>query len=182
MIETNEVSKCVHYRRLQADRPVPPSAAAVTKHEDEKEANPAMQKVHENDFIVGADPGHTNIITITAPKRGEDGNDGNLRQKDMRLLRFSRARYYRESGMINAKKKIETWNAGLKEHLEFLSEVTSRGAEFEAFRKFMKVRVAYWEALRKEYTKLRWAPLRMHLYCGKQHAFAIFFNQLSALE
>jgi len=80
----------------------------AAKHEEKKEAGPAVQKVHENDFVVGADPGNTNIITIAAPQRAEDGTDGNLRQKDMRLLRFSRARYNRESGIMNARKKICT--------------------------------------------------------------------------
>jgi hypothetical protein len=214
MIETDGVALCIHYRRLKRDRPVPPSAAPVTKdeekeeagpatqevddndlvvgaaeHEDEKEADPVMQevedngfivgavkhdenkkadpatqKVQDNDFVVGADPGNTNIITIGAPKRAEDGADGNLRQKNMRLLRFSRARYYRESGMMNARKKIETWNAGMKEHLEAMSEVTSRGADFEAFREFMELRVAHWDALWEQYTKPRLARLRMNLY------------------
>jgi len=83
---------------------------------------------------------------------------------------------------MNARKKIETWNAGVKEHLEALSEVTSRGADFEAFRKFMKVRIAHWDALWEEYTKPRWARLRMNLYGGRQRAFANFCNQLSALQ
>ena len=209
MIETDGVSICVHDRRLKVDRPVLPSASPVTKHEgekeadpamqeledndlgvdvakheekeeagpvtqeiehndlvvdvtkdeekkeagpvtqeienndlvvgaaiheDEKEANPTTQKAHENDFVVGADPGSTNTITIAAPKLAEDGIDGNLRQKYMRLLRLSRARYYRQSGIMNARKKIVTWNVGMKEHLEALSEVTSRGADFRAFR------------------------------------------------
>jgi hypothetical protein len=89
MIEAGEVSKCVHYRRLEADRRVPPSAAAVTKRGDEKEAYLATQDVEDNDFVVGTNPGNTNIVTIAAPKRAEDANNGNLRQKDMRLLRFS---------------------------------------------------------------------------------------------
>jgi len=55
-------------------------------HKDENEEDPAAQKVQDNDFVVGADPGNTNIITIVAPKRTEDGADGNLRQKDMRLF------------------------------------------------------------------------------------------------
>jgi len=182
LIETDGVSLCIDYRRLKKDRPVPPSAAPVPKHEDEKEADLETQKVQDNDFVVGADPGNTNIITIAAPKRAEDGTDGNLRQKDMRLLRFSRARYYRESGTMNARKRIETWNAGRKDLLEALSEVTYRGADFEAFRKLMKVRVAHWDALWEKYTKPRWARLRMNLYGGKQRAFANFFNQLSALK
>jgi len=257
LIETDGVALCIRYWRLKKDRPVPPLAALVTKHEEKKEADPVMQevqdndlivdaakheenkgagpatqevedndfivdvtkhgdekdadpatqkvqdndlvvdatkheennkagsekqKVQDNDFIVGADPGNTNIIAVAAPKRAEDGTDGNLRQKDMRLLRFSRARYYRESAIMNARKEIETWNSGMKDHLEALSEVTSRGADFEAFRKSMGVRVAHWDALWEEYTKPRWARLCMHLYGGRQRAFANFFNQLSALK
>jgi uncharacterized protein (UPF0335 family) len=73
---------------------------------------------------------------------GEDDTDGDLRQRDTRLLRFPTARCYRESGMMNARKRIEIWNAGVKEHFEALSEVTSRGADFRAFREFLQVRVA----------------------------------------
>ena len=56
---------------------------------------------------------------------------------------------------MNARKKIETWNPGMKEHLEALSKVTSRGADFEAVRKFMEVRMAHWDALWEEYTNPR---------------------------
>jgi len=154
----------------------------ATKREDEKEAGPATQKVQDNDFVVSADPGNTNIITIAVPKRAEDGINGNLRQTALRVLRFSRAGCYRESGIINARKKIETWNAGMKDLLEALRGVTSRGAGFEAFPIFMEGRVAHWDALLEEYTKPRWARLRMNLYGGKQRAFAKFFSQLSALK
>jgi len=63
-----------------------------------------------------------------------------------------------------------------------MSEVTSRGADFKAFREFMKIRVSHWGTLWKEYSKPWWARLRMSLYCGKHRAFANFFNQLSALK
>jgi len=182
LIESDGIPMCVHYLRLKKDRPVPPSASRSAKHEENKQADPATQKMQENDFVVGADPGNTNIVSIAVSKLADDGTDGNLRQKHMRLLRFSTARDYRESGIMNVRKKIETWNAGMKEHLEALCQVTSRGAGFQAFLKFMKVRVAHWEALWEEYTKPRWARLRMNLYCGKQRAFANFFNQLSALK
>jgi hypothetical protein len=177
MIETDGLAICVHYRRFKTDRHVPSSALPETKHEDEKEEDPAMQNVQKNGFFVGADPGNTNIVTIAVRRRAEDGTDGNLRRKEMRLLRFSRARYDRESGIMNARRKIETWNAGVKEHLEAMSEVTSREADLKAFRESMEVRVAHWEALwGAEYTKPRWARLRMNLYCGKQRAFANFFS------
>jgi len=67
----------------------------AAKHEENKKAGSEKQKVQDNDFAVGADPGNTNIISIAAPTRAENGTHGNLRQKDMRLLRFSRAIYYR---------------------------------------------------------------------------------------
>jgi len=88
MIETDGVATCVRYRRLKADRHVPPAALPSAKHEDEKEEDPATQEVEDNEFIVDADPGNTNIIAIAAPKCGEDGTDGNLRQNDMRLFQF----------------------------------------------------------------------------------------------
>jgi len=90
----------------------------AAKHEENKKVGPATQKVQDKDFVVGADPRNTNIITIAAPKRAEDGTDGNLRQEDMRLLRFTRERYYRESGIMNARKQFETWKSGMKDHLE----------------------------------------------------------------
>jgi len=154
----------------------------AAEHEEYKEEDPATQKVQDNDFGVGADPRNTYIITIAAPKRSEDGTDGSLRQKDMRLLRFPRTRYYRESSIMNARKKIGTWNAGMKDHLEALSEVTRRGADCGVFRKSMEVRVAHSDPLWEEYTKPRRARLRMNLYCGKQRVFVNFFNQLSALK
>jgi len=60
--------------------------------------------------------------------------------------------------------------------------VTSLGADLQAFREFMEVSVVHWEALRNEYTKPRWARLRMNLYCGKRRAFDNFFSSLSALK
>jgi predicted DNA-binding protein len=48
---------------------------------------------------------------------------------------------------MNARKEIKTWTAEMKDRLEALSEVTSRGAGFQAFREFMLVRVADWDAL-----------------------------------
>jgi len=70
----------------------------------------------------------------------------------------------------------------MEDHLEAMSEVTSCGADFEAFRKFMEVHSTHWDALWEEYTKPRWARLRMNLYGGRQRAFANFFNQLSSLK
>jgi len=51
-METDGMSMRVNYRGSKKHCPVPPSAAPVTKHGDEKEADPAMQEVHENDIVV----------------------------------------------------------------------------------------------------------------------------------
>jgi hypothetical protein len=82
---------------------------------------------------------------------------------------------------MNARKKSEAWSAGVKEHREAISRVTSRRAHFQASCEFTKIRAAHVAELWKEYTKSRWARQRMNLYCGKQRAFAKFFNALCAL-
>jgi len=81
MIESDAIAMRVHYRRLKADRPVLSSLPSLAKREENKEASPTTQEVHENHFVVGAGPGNTNIRTITTRNCGDDGIDDNLRQK-----------------------------------------------------------------------------------------------------
>jgi len=54
MIETDGVAMSVHYRWLKKDRPVPPSAAPVTKDEEKGESDPATQEVENNELVVDA--------------------------------------------------------------------------------------------------------------------------------
>jgi len=148
----------------------------MKSHVGNKEAGSTTQEVQKNDFIVSVDPGNTNIVTIAASKCRKDGVDGNLCQKDMRLLKFSRARKHGESGIMNARKKSETWDTGVKEHLEAIIQVTSRGADFEDLREFIKFQNAHDEELWKEDTKPLWARQRLNLLGGRQRAFANFFQ------
>jgi len=106
MIESDAIAMRVHYRRLKADRPVLSSLPSLAKREENKEASPTKQEVHENHFVVGAGPGNTNIRTITTRNCGDDGIDGNLRQKHMRVLKLSRTRYYREFSVMNKGRKV----------------------------------------------------------------------------
>jgi len=62
--------------------------AGSAKHEENNKADPATQEVQDNELVVGTDPWNTNIVTIAAPKRAEDGPDVSSRQKDMLLLKF----------------------------------------------------------------------------------------------
>jgi hypothetical protein len=105
-IDSDGVSICVHYRRLKADRPIVPSASPVARHEENTEAGPGSYNPQENDIVAGADPGNTYIITIAVPRGAKDGIAGGLRQKAMSLLKHSKARYYRESRIIHARKKV----------------------------------------------------------------------------
>ena len=54
LIETDGVAMCIHYRRLKKDRPIPPSTAPMTKDEENKEEDPLMQEVEDNDLVVDA--------------------------------------------------------------------------------------------------------------------------------
>jgi hypothetical protein len=58
-------------------------------------------------------------------------------------------------GNNECKEKSEKRNAGAMEHLEVISNVKSRGANFQAFLEFMETRAAHHEELGKEYTKPR---------------------------
>jgi hypothetical protein len=51
-IETDGVALCVHDRRLKTDRPVPPLASPVTRDEENKEEERAIQEVEDNDLVV----------------------------------------------------------------------------------------------------------------------------------
>jgi len=128
-IERDGILMNVHYGCLMADRPILSLSVPLTEHEKDKEVGPRRRRCRRTTLSSACDTGNTNIVTIAATNFAEDGIDGNLRQRDMRLLKLSRARYYRDSGKMNARKQIVTWNAGVKEHLEAVSQVTSRRAD-----------------------------------------------------
>jgi len=55
------------------------------KHEHKKTGDGTYNSL-ENQFRVGLKLSNTNIIIFAVPMRSEDGIDGNIRQKDTRLL------------------------------------------------------------------------------------------------
>jgi len=100
----------------------------------------------------------------------------------MRVLKFSRARYYRESGIMNARKKTEKWNAEVQEHLVAISQVTKRGANFRAFLEFMKILAADDEAHWKAYPKAQVSPSAFESVQREAAYIRHLFNELSALK
>jgi hypothetical protein len=139
-------------------------------------------RVQENDMVVGCDPGGKDIMALAIPKRGSDGARDDIGMGDVRLKTFSRARYYREAGVIDARKHAEHWNANIRSELTELSAVSSRGSDLNAFRAYVAVHVRHGTRLWAEYTKPRWARQRFRLYGGKKRAFANFFNELEAIR
>jgi RNA polymerase-binding transcription factor DksA len=94
LIEIDGVAMCVHHRRLKTDGPVPPSAAPVTKDEENKEEHPATQVVEDNDLVVDvakdedekkADPSaqevENNDLMVDAAKHEEKKEAGPAVQK-----------------------------------------------------------------------------------------------------
>jgi hypothetical protein len=138
--------------------------------------------VEETDLVVGCDPGGKDIMALAIPKRGSDGARDDLGMGDVRLKTFSRARYYREAGIINARKHAEHWNANIRSELTELSAVSSRGSDLNAFRAYVAVHIRHGTRLWTEYTKPRWARQRFRLYGGKKRAFSNFLNELEAIR
>jgi hypothetical protein len=122
----------LHTQGLKAVRPIPSSLSHLPKREHKKTGD-GTYNAHEIVYLGGLTPLNSNIITIAAPKRAEGATDGNMPQKNLRLLRFSRARWYRESEILSARKEIDPWNATVKDNPEALSEVTCPRADSQVF-------------------------------------------------
>jgi len=144
----------LHSQGVKAGRPIPSSLSHLPKRVHKKTGD-GTYNAHEIVFLGGLNPLNTNIISIAAPRRAEGGTDGNMPQKDLFLLVFSRARWYRESGILSARMEIDPWSATVKDNPKTLSEVTCPRADSLVFWIFKEVRVAHWDALCKEYSKPR---------------------------
>lgn len=165
-IETDGTSVCIHFVREKEH---------FTSSVDEP------FRVREDDFVIACDPGGVDIMAMAVPVHSHRGAQ-DLNGEDMRLKTFSRSRYYRESGIIAARKHSNHWNRSVKVELEALSTVSSRGADFASFRGFMAVHVTHEFYLWREYTKPRWARQRLRLYGGKKRSFDGFFKELEDMR
>jgi len=136
-------------------------------------------RVRPNDFVMSCDPGLKDICSMAIPLKMKDGAR-DVGMRDMKCKTFSRARYYRESGIIQARKHSTKWNQGVKAELDDLSRVSSRGANMASFRDYVAVHTMHRGALWGEYTKTRWARQRFRLYGGKKRSIDGFLNELEA--
>lgn len=152
-IESDGIALCVHFQR--------PKVATTKLHAD-------TFRVQNNDVVLGNDPGRINIYYMVVPLP-----DGKLK-----TFVLSRRQYYSESGISQAIKHSNAWNMGIKDHLDALSNVTTKGTSLEAHLDFIETFRRHRDALWNEYNRPRWARQRLSLYGGKKRVFARFFNNM----
>jgi len=172
-VETDGTAICVHYVREKT--------ITVSVSEEEHQEEGGGFEVRPNDFVVGCDPGLVDIMAMAVPLEMEHGCF-DISMRFMQSKNFSRARYNRESGIIDARKHSNKWNKEVKDQLDDLSGVSSRGASLQNFRDYVERHTIHSEQLWGEYTKPRWARQRMRLYGGKKRSFDTFFNELEDLR
>lgn len=158
-IETDGVSVCFHFVR-----PKTKNDAIQTTFESSNE----VFKLPKNARVVGVDPGRSNIVC--AAEILEDGS--------IRSYNLSRCEYYQKSGIFQAREKNNTWSKNIRDELEQLSEVSTKGCEVETHNKFMKVFLEVREVINDEYFKKRWRRQRLRLYGGKKRTMDNFYNKI----
>ena len=83
----------------------------------------------ETTRLIAIDPGRTNIIFAAEE----------LPDKTIKTCRLTRSQYYRESGILDAKKMSESWQRGLKRQLTMMSEASPKGVSLASFKRFLEV-------------------------------------------
>jgi hypothetical protein len=120
--------------------------------------------------VWACDPGRTNIFYMV--KKIEDNS--------YTSLRLTRNQYYKESGIVRAKKKSERWQSHNDIKKADLSSYSPKGVDLKEFRLFLSNYLRHWEVLWKEYSSDKWSLQRMRLFGGKKRVFANFFNTIES--
>jgi hypothetical protein len=161
MINTDGVSMCTHFERPRNIQDQAASQGAIVSN---------VRSVVDYDVLAACDPGRNNIMYVVT----KDNND------EIRSYKLTRNHYYNDSGIFKARKKTNVWNNQqiIKETLNQLSTVSSKGCSWEGYLAFWNTFLACQDVMFGEYTKERWARQRFNLYGGKQRTFARFFNAI----
>ena len=164
LMETDGVSICLHQTRPKN------ASELLEKHARNKKKKPITPVALQGgaDRVIGLDPGKRTIYHCA-----ELLGDGTFRS-----LEFSSARYQRESGMVQERRRSLKWNKEVRGELRALSVVSPKGLELPKLNAYLKVYHAHKAALWTEYTRAHWARQRLRLYGGKKRSFASFFNDM----
>ena len=161
-IDTDGTSMCMHFERIKVFFDGEDTTGKIIVPDEIFVPGP-------NDLVTGCDPGRINIYYMATI----------LPDGSIKTFILTRKQYYSESGIFASRRHIEHWNLGIKEHLEALSEVSSKGSSLQRHKMYLNVYYLHRDALWKEYTKPRWARQRLSLYGGKKRVFSRFFNNMT---
>jgi hypothetical protein len=153
--DTDTVGLCTHFLHPKNDA-------------GEKGSDAKLPKLRAGDRILGNDPGRANLCCMA-----EKTANGKFR-----YFRLTRGQYNSESCIERAKKWKQRGHAGIRPHLNALSEVSSMGADWEKHEAFLAVHATHWRVLLHENLKKRWARQRLRLYGGKKRTLAEFFGRI----
>ncbi len=154
-LNVDGVSLCMHQSRALNGADAARDAGAGFKPQD-------------GDRVLGVDPGRKTIITMVEV----------LPCGRTRVYTLSRSQYYRQAGILDARRRTEQWHEGIRPAMRALSTVSYKGVGMEAWTAYMQVYLAHAMSLWIEYLKPRWAQQRLRLYGGKKRVFATFFNKV----
>jgi hypothetical protein len=158
-LETDGVAVCFHFKKAKV-RKVEPSGDEGTKTITVPE--------YLTGRVIGVDPGRSNILFASEV----------LPNGTIKSYRLTRAQYYKEAGINEAKKHTEKWQRSIQAELTSLTKASSKVLSVEDFQKYIGVFVSVRDSLWEEYTKRHWARQRLGLYGGKKRVFAKFLNAL----
>eukprot|EP00963_Diacronema_lutheri_P010506 scaffold1060_cov385-Pavlova_lutheri.AAC.24 len=157
-VETDGTPVCVHFKRPKKAHAKPVGYSALVR-------------LGPNDVGVGIDPGRSNILYCV-------WHDG----CDHRSMVLTRRRYYMESGISRAKRKVVAWQSreDVTTALETLSQTSSKGVDLDAFLRYLQAMKDTYECLWSVYTRRKWADQALLLYKGKKRTFAKFLDRMHA--
>jgi hypothetical protein len=138
----------------------------------------AQDKAVDNDFKI--DPAHR-LIAID-PGRENIYYGVEVLNNEVRSHILTRKRYYQDTGMLNARKKVNRWHKSIRQNLEALTKVSTRGVNHNRHATYLSTYSSNVDALWNEYKKKRWARQRLRLYGAKKRVFAKFFNDMEAAD
>ncbi len=147
-INTDGIAVCCHFER--------PKVNKETKTEPEKYR------------VVAVDPGRVNIFY--GVERLENGS--------VKEYVLTRRQYYHDTGISKANEKSKQWNLKIKDDLEKLSKVSTKGVSVTSHQQYMKTYQTIKDSLWLEYLKAKWARQRFQVYSGKKKLYSTFFNKI----
>lgn len=161
-IDSDGTSICFHFTRPRKEK-LDKTAIDTSKQNTKKMfGDPNVRKL-------GCDPGRANIYTIV-----EEGKET--------TWTLSRKEYYSKAGIYKSRERTERWSKDIKDSLDALSKVSSKGLSMKTYNEYLEVFLDNYDVIWKEYSKKRWADQRLRLYGGKKRCFSDFWNRVLGKE